>query len=100
MVAIVPNRTEIKGKIVSVKPDKTRKDFHSIVLHLTRIMEANEELSLADFEVNTSITVLIAGSIMKENKLKKGRIILCAIRKTNKGEYFIIPDSIHIEMEK
>ena len=95
MVAIVPNRTEIQGKIISLKADKKRKDFHSMKLLITSITDAKDELSLADFDRNTTITVLIAKKVMKEHKLKKGIMLSCLVRKAGQDEYFIIPDSIH-----
>jgi hypothetical protein len=99
MVAIVPNRAEAEGKIVSLKKAKGRKEFQSMQLDLTAVSLLKEDWTLPDLEPGRTITILISRELVKINKLKTGLVISCMIRKAAGEDYFIIPDSLHIISE-
>ena len=96
MVAIIPNRAELEGKIISIRKERSREHFHAIRLKLMSVAFLKGENLLSELESGNEATVLIATEILRSNKIKKGMVISCNIRKAAGPEYFIIPDTIRI----
>ena len=96
MVAIIPNRAELEGRIVSVKKERGRDDFHKLKLQLKGVTLLKGLDTLVDLQAKNEVNVLIASEIVKRKKIKKGLVISCMIRKAVGEDYFIIPDSIRI----
>ena len=100
MVAIVPNRAELEGKIVSIKKERGRDDFHRLKIQLTGVTFLKGGNVLSGLEAGNDVNVLLTTEQIKSNKIKKGLIISCMIRKAAGEDYFIIPDSIRIQSEE
>jgi hypothetical protein len=96
MVAIIPNRAELEGKIVSIKKERGRDDFHNLKLQLIGVTLLKGADTLSDLEAGQDVNLLVTTEAVKSNKIKKGLVISCLIRRAAGEDYFIIPDSIRI----
>jgi hypothetical protein len=93
MTSIVPNRTKIEGKVVSVEKSDHHDDFSVLKIKTRQVGPVEGKANLADKSGGVEMLIHISKEVLDKHKLKVGSQLSATIRKTPK-DLFVIPDSI------
>ena len=95
MVQIVPNRSLVEGKIVSIRKSPDIDHFSVMEILPVRISETGSLNSLVKTTPGETLHVHIANDVQKKHGLREGSNISTMVRKAPQN-LFAIPDSVKV----
>jgi len=94
MTSIVPNWTEIRGKVKSIQPHPGLSGYSRIDLEVEKKSDVKGFKNLLANRTEKLISAIIATSALDENKIREGDKLICHLRITQSKENFINPESL------
>jgi hypothetical protein len=95
MPAIIPNRSQVEGKIVSISKSKSIDHFSVMELRLSKISDAGSKPGLVKASAGENLHIHIADDVQQEHGLKEGSTISAQVRQAP-DNLFVIPDSVKV----
>jgi len=95
MVQIIPNRSQLEGRIVSIKKSPDIDDFSIMEVLPSKTNPVPGFADLSGSSPGDTLQIHIANDVQKEHGLKAGSHISAMIRKAPRN-LFVIPDSVKV----
>ena len=94
MVNIVPNWTEVVGKVKAISPHESLTGYSKIVLQVKSTSDVKGFKNLMTDKDMSEVSAIISDEALTEKKIKAGMNIVCHIRLTQNRENFVNPESL------
>jgi hypothetical protein len=96
MTSIVPNRTHVEGRILSIEDSTHLEDFRVLKIKAHQIGEVSAFTNLINEPNDSVLWVHVSKDVVDKHKLKEGLDLSVHIRKSPK-DLFVIPDSLQVK---
>ena len=94
MVNIVPNWTEIKGKVKSIVPHKKLSGYSVILVEVKQLSDVKGFKNLMAGMQDKEVSAIVSTAALDEKDIREGTLITCHLRITQSRENFVNPESI------
>jgi hypothetical protein len=94
MVNIVPNWTEVVGRVRAISPHESLKGYSKIILDVKSTSDVKGFRNLMTDKDMSEVSAIISDEALAEKKIKEGMNIVCHIRLTQNRENFVNPESL------
>jgi hypothetical protein len=96
MPAIIPNRTALEGRVVSIRKSPDIENFSIMEVQPTHAWDAGNSLNLLKKSGGAPLHVHISEEVQKQYGLKEGCHISAMIRSAP-DNLFVIPDTVRVK---